>query len=80
MSQQLTTAEQLDEYRRLVSWVLWKLSTDDREVSRQTRIDTEFLFSDPSWVSKVVGAFAANHAGKNNTKEWSAFVERMKEL
>lgn len=77
--QQLTTAEQLEEYGRLVRWVLWKLATDDREVSRQTRIDTEYLFSDHGWVSKVVGGFAAHHVSKEDTVEWAAFKKMVEE-
>lgn len=90
MSHQQTTAEQLGELRKIVSWVLWKVATDDPESDIPFRgysigeisciqSHAEELFKDPAWVSNVVGGFAANHAGTNTTKEWDAWVERMEE-
>lgn len=90
MSQQLTTAEQLNEYRKLVSWVLWKVATTDPECDIPWRGysigeiaciqgHAEELFADMGWVSAVVGGFAANHAGKNNKAEWAAFTKMLEE-
>jgi len=96
VSQQKTTAEQLDEYRRLVSWVLWKMATEIDEDIHMSPFEqwtprdqmyglaksviskhAEHLFSHDTWVSKVVGGFAANHAGNGNKVEWSEFVKAM---
>lgn len=71
-SESKTTAEHLDEIRRIVKWTLWKIATDPKQRAH-VRADCEFLSSDDAWVAQVVGQFAANHL-KEPSVEYTAFL------
>lgn len=73
MSQQRTTAEELEHMRRLVSWTLWKMANDDVYVHAQGRADAQDLFHDRNWIANVVGQYAANHYSEKDTYEWAQF-------
>ena len=54
MQAQKTTAEQLEDYTRLVKRVLWTILTTPK-ISGETEIAARHLFNDPKWIGTVVG-------------------------
>ena len=76
MNNMLTTAEQLEQWRRLTRWVLWKMATDSVEVSAEARAAAQRLFNDTGWVGNTVGRFAANYAAGElaDTRDWAEFA------
>ena len=82
--ERLTTAEQLENLRRLVSWTLWKIATSDPESDEPFRGysvgeigviqgHAEALFRDANWIANVTGEYAANHLSRDDTIDWAAF-------
>ena len=69
----MSSAEELQQMRRLVAWTLWKMGTDVVNVHAQGRADAEDLFRDKAWQANVVGEFAANHISEDDTIDWAAF-------
>ena len=81
---QMSSAEQLDQMRRIVAWTLWKVATSDPESDEPFRGysvgehgtiqgHAEALFKDKVWQANVVGEFAANHLSEDDTIDWAAF-------
>lgn len=67
-----TSAEQLEEIRRIVKYTLWRIATDT-DAPEQAQMHAQQTFSDGGAVAEIVGRYAANHTGGGMDIDFAAF-------